>query len=120
MKKTIFGILAAVTLIGGASTIAEAKANFTIFFGVPYYDQQIGPDYRYNPDRGWYRDRNYYSGRNRTLSCNQARNILRDKGFRNVIARDCQGRTYAFSTRRNNNQRVIIYVNARTGATWRS
>ncbi len=119
MKKTIFGILAAVSLIGGAATVAEAKTNFSIYLGVPYYDQQIGPDYRYQPNRGWYQDRNYYSGNaRRNMSCNQARNIVRQKGYRNVIARDCEGRTYTFSTRRNN-QRVLIYVNARTGATWR-
>ncbi len=121
MKKTILGLLAAVTLIGGAATIAEAKTNFSLYLGVPYYEQQMGPDYRYYPNRGWYQDRAYFNGNgygHRNLSCNQARNILREKGYRNVVARDCEGRTYAFSTRRNN-QRVIVYVNARTGSTWR-
>ena len=119
MKKTIFGILAAVSLIGGAANIAEAKPNFSIYFGVPYYDQQLGPNFSYRPNRGWYRDRAYYNeNAGRNMSCDQARNIVRQQGYQNVIAKDCAGRTYAFSTRRNN-QRVVIYVNARTGASWR-
>jgi hypothetical protein len=120
MKKTIFGILASVMLMGGAATVAEAKTNFSLYFGVPYYDQRLGDDYRYYPNRGWYRDdtrlRNRGYGR---ISCNQARNLVRERGYRNVIVRDCGGRTYAFNARRNNNNRVIVYVNARTGAVWR-
>lgn len=125
MKKTILGLLAAATLLGGAATMAEAKTNFSLYFGVPYYDEQIGPDYRFYEDRGWYRDRDWYDGQprynrnpRRYISCNQARRIVRNQGFRNVVARECDGRTYTFSARRND-QRIIIYFNARTGRTWR-
>ncbi len=116
MKKTILGLLAAAALLGGAATIAEAKTNFSLFFGVPYYDEQMGPDYRFYPNRGWYRG-DVRPGFRR-MSCNQARNIVQDQGFRRVVARDCEGRTYSFSARRYNH-RVIVYVNSRTGATWR-
>jgi hypothetical protein len=59
MKKTILGLLAAATLLGGSATMAEAKTNFSLYFGVPYFDQQVGPDYRYYQDRGWYQDRDW-------------------------------------------------------------
>ena len=44
MKKTIVGLLAAATLLGGAATMAEAKTNFSLHFDVPYFDEQVGPD----------------------------------------------------------------------------
>ncbi len=125
MKKTILGLLAAATLLGGAATMAEAKTNFSLYFGVPYFDEQVGPDYRYYQDRGWYQDRDWYEDQpryirsaRRNMSCGQARSIVRDQGFRSVVARECNGRTYTFNARRNN-QRVIVYINARTGRTWR-
>jgi hypothetical protein len=121
MKKTILGILAATMLLGGAASIAEAKTNFSIYFGVPYFDDQIGPDYRFYQNRGWYQDRDWYDDQPRTnrntrrnMSCNQARSIVRNQGYRSVVAKKCGGASYTFSARRNN-KRVIIYVNARTG-----
>jgi hypothetical protein len=121
MKKTILGLLAAATLLGGAATMAEAKTNFSLYFGVPYFNDQIGPDYRYYQNRGWYQDRDWYDDRprynqnaNRKMSCNQARSIVRNQGYRSVVAKECGGKSYTFSARRNN-QRVIIYINARTG-----
>jgi hypothetical protein len=121
MKKALFGIFAAAAFLGSVATVAEAKTNFSLYFGVPYFDDQIGPDYRYYQDRGWYQDPdwyddqpNYYQNTRRKMSCNQARSIVRNQGYRSVVARECGGRTYTFSARRNN-QRVIIYVNARTG-----
>ena len=113
MKKIIFAALAAVTMLAGTAGIAEAKTKVEFYFGVPYYDQRLNDDYRYYPDRGWYNDRRRPSYRR--ISCNQARNIVRDYGYRSVVARDCEGRSYSFSARRNG-QRVIIYVNARNGA----
>lgn len=119
MKKTIMGLLAAATLIGGTATMAEAKTNFSIYFGLPYYNQQMGPNFVYYPNRGWYQDQpGYYHNSRQRLSCVSARRIVRDHGYRNVVARDCVGRTYSFRTWRNN-QRVIVYVNARTGVIWR-
>ena len=128
MKKTIMGLFAAAAIMGGAATMAEAKTSFSVHFGVPYFSTQIGPGYRYYPNRGWH-DRRWHNGSIVTfgafgggfdrLSCNQARRIVRNEGFRRVVARDCQGTTYSFSTRRNaSSNRVIVYVNARTGNTW--
>ena len=46
MKKSIIGLLAAVAITGGMATIAEAKVNFQIYLGEPYYNYRVGPDYR--------------------------------------------------------------------------
>ena len=127
MKIALLGILAAAMLTGGAATIAEAKTRVNLYFGVPYYDQRLGDDYIYYPNRGWYRDdrrrpfygdyRRYDRGYGR-ITCNQARNLVRNQGYRNVRTRDCTGNTYTFSARRNN-RTVILNVNVRTGAVRR-
>lgn len=54
MKKLILGSLAALTLFAGLSTMAEAKVS--IYFGVPFYDRQMGPGYLYDEDYGWYQN----------------------------------------------------------------
>ena len=54
MKKTLLGLLAASALLAGISSLAEAKTNFHIYLGVPYYDYQVGPDYIYDQNYGWY------------------------------------------------------------------
>lgn len=126
MKKTILGLFAAAAVLGGAATMAEAKTTFSLHFGVPYFSTQIGPGYRYYPNRGWH-DRGWRNGNIVTfgnfdrLSCNEARRVVRNEGYRRVVARDCQGTTFSFSTRRHpSSNRVIVYVNARTGDTWRN
>jgi hypothetical protein len=67
MKKLILGSLATFVLVAGLSTMAEAKV--TIYFGIPYYDRQIGPDYLYDRNYGWYQ-RDYRFG-NRWNNGNQ-------------------------------------------------
>ena len=123
MKKTIIGLLAAVALIGGAATMAEAKTHVRIYLGVPYYDYQVGPDYRFNNGYGWYRGddqsrfhrRDFRRHHQANLSCSQAGSLVRQNGFRNVVPLDCSGRSYAFSATRHN-YRVTVYVNANTGS----
>jgi hypothetical protein len=115
VKKAIIGLLSAVSLYGSLATAAEARVNFDIYFGIPYYNDQIGPDYRYRNGYGWYRDQPRYNAR---LSCREARRAVRNQGYRNVSARECSGRTYTFSATRNG-RRIIVYVNARSGAVWR-
>jgi hypothetical protein len=122
MKKIFVGLFVSAAFIGSAATFAEAKTNFNLYLGVPYYDYQVGPEYRFNQRYGWYdpgfNDR-YSRPRYRSnISCGEARGIVRSNGFRNVVARDCSGRTYTFNATKNN-RRVVIYVNSRTGAVWR-
>lgn len=113
-------ILAAAALViplalAGASVTsapAQAKTSVKVYLGVPYYAYQVGPDYRFRPGYGWYR---YGHGR---LSCGEARRLVARKGYRNVVARDCVGRTYVFRGTRGG-QHFQLLVNARTGAVWR-
>jgi hypothetical protein len=112
MKKIIIGLLAAVSITAGMASLAEAKIR--IYLGESYYDQRMGPDYRYYEGRGWYRPNKHRA----TISCSQAKRIVRDQGFRNVSTRECEGRTYTFVAKRNGH-RILVYVNSRTGAVWR-
>ena len=52
MKQLILGSLAALTLFAGLSTLAEAKVS--IYFGIPYYDYNVGPGDIYDRNYGWY------------------------------------------------------------------
>jgi hypothetical protein len=73
---------------------AEAKVNVYIGIGEPggycYYN--------YDPFRcGGF---GYYPVFRDHLSCRQATRILRDRGYRNIIATDCRGKTYTFIARK--------------------
>lgn len=126
MKKMFLGLLMSAAVLGGAATVAEAKTNFNLYLGVPYYDYQVGPEYRFNQRYGWYdpgfddsyNRRIYRPGYRSNISCGEARGIVRQSGFRNVVARECNGRTYTFNATKNN-RRVLVYVNSRTGEVWR-
>jgi hypothetical protein len=107
---------------------SEAEAKVVVYFGVPHYSYQPGPDYYYRGGYGWYMPNDYYYpdhysyrsgfyGRAR-LSCGEAKWRVRERGFRNVSTIECDGRTYTFKARRGDH-RVIVYVNSRTGAIWR-
>ena len=116
MKKLLMALVVAapVALGLGGMNAAEAKTQVNIYLGVPHYSYQVGPDYVYRKGHGWYRSA-HRIGR---LSCRQARRMVSNRGYRNVVARNCSGGTYVFRAVRNH--RVsILYVNARTGAVWR-
>ena len=119
MKKTIIALFAGVALFAGLSTAADAK--ITIYFGKPYHSYQYGPDYRFYEGRGWYQYQPGYQyqpvvrGR---ISCNEARRIVRQNGFRNVSTRECNGRTYTFTAMRRGD-RVLVFVDSRNGNVWR-
>ena len=120
MKKTIIGLLAATALFGGLASVAEAKIIIQLG-GIPYYDYQMGPDYRYYNGRGWYQyqpDYQFQYGNRSRISCNEARRIVRQSGFRHVMTRECEGRTYTFTALRRGHQ-ILVFVNSRTGAVWR-
>ena len=116
MKSLFIASAFAASLAFALPTAADAKTNVQIFFGMPHYSYQVGPDYVYRDGYGWYRPVGVF-GRAR-LSCGEAKWHVRNHGFRNVATIECQGRTYTFRARRGDN-RFIIYVNARTGALWR-
>jgi hypothetical protein len=59
-----------------------------------------------------------YFHRHRRLSCNAVIRSLREKGYRSVRARDCEGNYYSF-TGRMNGKRYVIRVNSISGYTSR-
>jgi hypothetical protein len=114
MKKMIIAAMAA-----AAATCAvpaadgEAATKVKIYLGVPHYATRLGPDYFYRNGYGWYRP-----AAKGKISCERARNIVRNQGFRNVDRVECNGPTYTFRGTRNG-KRYAVYVNARTGGVWR-
>jgi hypothetical protein len=114
MKSLFLATAFAASLAFGLPSEAEAKV--VVYFGMPHYDYQVGPDYRFRDGYGWYRPSGYY-GRAR-LSCGEAKWRVRERGFRNVRTIECDGRTYTFQARRGD-RRITVYVNSRSGAVWR-
>jgi len=114
MKGLFLATAVAATLAFAMPTAADAKVQ--IYLGFPHYDYQVGPDYRYRDGYGWYRPTGYYNrGR---LSCGEARRAVRNNGFRNVNAIECNGRTYTFEATRRGRD-VTVFVDSRNGRVWR-
>jgi hypothetical protein len=116
MKKLLTALAVAAPMALGLGGIggAEAKTNVNIYLGIPHYGYQVGPDYAYRGGHGWYRPGRNYD----RLSCRQAGRIVGNNGYRNIVARNCNGQTYVFRATRNN-RIFVVYVNSRTGAVWR-
>lgn len=98
------------------------NSGFSLYFGIPFYSYRVGPGWRYYDGYGWYDYGRYgefrhHRNRNR-LSCGEARRLV-DRRYNNVRVRECNGSTYTFRATNRNGNRIIIYVNARTGAMWR-
>jgi hypothetical protein len=70
-------------------------------FYEPYYDPYYHPIYRYRS----------YGLR---MSCSSARASLVDRGYRNIVARDCSGSSYVFAARKNG-KAVVVTVSSRSG-----
>ena len=112
MKRLFLASAFAATLALGMASAADAKVNVGVFFGYPHYDYQVDRDYRYREGYGWYQPAyGYNRGR---LSCGEAKRQVRNSGFRNVSAVECQGRTYTFEATRRGRD-VIVYIDSRTG-----
>ena len=118
MKSIILASAFAATLAMGLPVVAEAKTNVQIYFGMPHYGYQVGPDYRYRQGYGWYQDSGYYSYNRGRLSCGEARRAVRNNGFRNVNTIECNGRTYTFEATRRGRD-FTVFVDSRSGRVWR-
>lgn len=105
------------------TTGAEAKTRVGIYFGVPFYDYQVGPGWRYYDGYGWYdygRYGTFHRYRNRGwMSCGEARRLVDRSGYNRVRTVECNGRTYTFRALNRNGRQVTVYVNSRTGGIWR-
>lgn len=115
-------MLAAGVAVSALAMAPEAKADVEVYFGIPFYDYRVGPDWRYYDGYGWYDYRRHgdirrnYRGR---LTCNQARRLVDRSGYDDVRVRECAGRTYTFRAENRRGRTVTVYVNSRTGAIWR-
>lgn len=106
------------------STEADAKTRVGIYFGVPFYDYQVSPGWRYYDGYGWYDYRRYGDVHRRYrvhnwMSCGEARRLVDRSGYNRVRVVECGGRTYTFRAINRNGRLVTVYVNARSGAIWR-
>ena len=84
------------------TTDADAKARVGVYFGVPFYDYQVNPGWRYYDGYGWYEYGRYGDFRRRYLannwmSCGQARRLVDRFGHDRVRTIECSGRTFTFS-----------------------
>lgn len=56
---------------------------------------------------------------NGAMSCADARRMIHENGYRNVVTRECDARTYVFRAMRGNHH-VVLHVNSRNGHMWRA
>ena len=52
------------------------------------------------------------------MSCAAARRMIHANGYRNVVTRECDARTYMFRATRHG-RTVVLHVNPRNGQVWR-
>lgn len=134
MKGTLAASLIAATLAFSPGA-ADAKTKVHINIGGwPSHcnayraDGYCGPGYgyyndgRYYDDPVWlyddqprYDDDRRHSRRDANISCGEAREMLRDRGYRRINSRDCGGRTYVFTAVKRGNL-YRIEVRSRNGA----
>jgi hypothetical protein len=140
MFKKILIAAAAAGALATFSQAAEARVNVFLGAGTPGYGYGGGygyaecqgrlgyrhcygggPDYGYYPPRRIYdapRPDYYYDDQEDfardMLSCREARSLIRARGYRDIVARDCTGGTYSFfATKRG--QPYKINLNAYRG-----
>jgi hypothetical protein len=127
LKSAIAAGIVAVTLAFLPGTAAEAGTNITIGIGTGWGDPCWGyPGHRC----GWrprphhfhviprHRPVYYYDYREpayHKMSCGRIRNMLEDRGYHRIRARDCQGKHYSFRARKNGHN-YFVTVNAYSGA----
>src|SRR5262245_5724618 len=105
------------TLAGAAPSMAGTDVDVRFGIGVPGYGYGYGNGYGYS-SYPYYDD--YYSQRPYwKMSCWQAKQLVRDRGFYRVRTIECNGRVYTFEAVRHG-RIVLVNVNSRTGAVWRS
>ena len=102
LKKSLIAAAAVATIVGIASGAAKADPNVTIGFGFGtggFYPGYMADDYRFmgRPHKNYQRHfHDYAPVMDYGVSCNEARNIVRDAGFRKVYAYDCSAPTYGY------------------------
>ena len=120
MKGTLAASVVAAALAFSPVT-AEAKTKIHISIGGwPGHCSDYRDDGYCGPGWGYYRGGRYYDDppryyddrrrhRNANVSCGEAREMLRDRGYRRISSRDCGGRTYVFTAvKRGNLYRIAV------------
>lgn len=127
------GILAAVLAFPPEAALAKTKVHIGIGggsdrcfnypysagcrYGYGYYNPTVGYGYGYyNPPVGYYAPYYVPSQRYRyaRISCGEAREIVKDHGYRNVRTRNCGGPTSSFTGVKRGNL-WLVKVNTRNG-----
>lgn len=118
VRKLVRPTLLAIALAATAATATTAaKADVDVFFGLGGGPGWSGHGHGYGP--GYYDDpgfdRPYYRPYDRfRISCWEGRDSVREAGFRNVRAIDCNGSRYSYEARRRGDS-FIVSVNSRSG-----
>jgi hypothetical protein len=105
----------AVTMMAAVLVAASAEAKTKIHLGIGtpgyYYDPYYDPPAYYDDDYSYGYVTSY---RRYRISCGEAKEMLRDRGYYRVRTRDCEGRSYSFlATKRG--VPFIVRVSARSG-----
>ena len=106
--------------LSAASTPASAGTDVFIGVGVgngcwngPFYNCGYGRPY-YRPYARYPRHYDYDRYRPGKLSCGQARQDLRDRGYRSIKTNDCRGTQYSFRAVKNG-RHYLVRINALNG-----
>jgi hypothetical protein len=100
------------TMVGATQSMADTDVDIRFGIGFPGYGYGYSHSPHYDGDYGFHRPY-------RRLSCWQAKQLVRDRGFHRVRRIECNGRVYTFEAVRRG-RIVLVSVNSRTGAVWRS
>jgi hypothetical protein len=110
MRNALFALAFAgpLLLAGTAPSLADVDVDIGVGAGVGIPGIYVDPDY----------DDDYDRRRRGRLSCWEAKELIRDRGYRRVVTLDCRGRIYTFQATRRGNL-YELNVNPRTHAVWR-
>jgi hypothetical protein len=106
MRNTLFATALALPFLLFAASPSMAQVDVDIGINTPGI--YVNPRY----------DDDYPSRRRGRLRCWEAKQLVRERGYRDVRTIECEGRVYTFEGRRRGNE-YEISVNSRTGAVWR-
>jgi hypothetical protein len=123
--KSILAVGVTALSLAGLVGTADAKTRIHIGIGAPplwsddceWIGRQyhcFGPHYgnpHYDPRYGYYDDEPRFAHR---IACGEARSMVRERGYRKVVTKECSGKSYSFSAVKNGH-RYLVKVNAHTG-----
>lgn len=123
--KSILAVGMTALALAGFTSTAEAKTKVYIGIGAsPMWSddcQWIGSHYHcfgpryirpsFEPRYGVFDDESHLVHR---IACGEARSMVRERGYKKVITKDCDGKSYSF-TGSKNGHRYLVKVNAHTG-----